>query len=308
VCTKLPNREEDPDRQIRIAVLDTGIDLTNPFFLSKMDSIKCWPDVQSCIDTDGHGSHVAFLIQRIAPHVQLHVAKISDGHGIAGISPSNIAKVSPLPVPSASSIVLTIAEAIRHFVADCSPGRWIHAINISFGFPKYHDYLAPVRQAVCAAQEKGVLIFAAAGNDGRNSGPSWPAVLSSSGVISVGATNAYGTEAPFSCNIKGQLCAFGEDVWGPPSEKSICRSGTSFATPIAVATAAIVLGYVESQIAKANLVLNGLPSDFLEGNKEGLRELYPRLRTAVGMTAVLKETCAMKEAPTYIAPWFFFTT
>jgi hypothetical protein len=90
-------------------VLDTGIDLTNPFFSSKKGNIKCWPDDQSCIDTDGHGSHVAFLILRIAPHVQLHVAKISDGNGVAGVNPSNIAKVPLLPVSSASSIVLTVA-------------------------------------------------------------------------------------------------------------------------------------------------------------------------------------------------------
>ena len=81
----------------------------------------------------------------------------------------------------------------------------------------------------------------------------------------------------------------------------IHRSGTSFATPLVVATAAIVLGFIDS--AEAALGEHGaLPEDFVA--------LRPRLRTLSGMERALQRTCAEdgKEPRLgfiYVAPWFF---
>lgn len=78
------------------------------------------------------------------------------------------------------------------------------------------------------------------------------------------------------------------------------RSGTSFATPIAAAIAAIVLAVMD----KADY------SDF-EEDKE---RLLPRLRTARGMESVLCRTCVVNPSGfsgsglSYIAPWLFLGT
>lgn len=62
--------------KVKIGILDTGINLQNPM-VTFAGRVSCWPDQKSCHDSDGHGTHVAYLINRIAPHAQLHVARIS---------------------------------------------------------------------------------------------------------------------------------------------------------------------------------------------------------------------------------------
>jgi subtilisin family serine protease len=83
-----------------------------------------------------------------------------------------------------------------------------------------------------------------------------------------------------------------------PSNEVIYRSGTSFATPIAVAIAAIVLGY-----------MNGSNKAVVPEDVESLKSW---LRTKSGMEGVLRETCVlqgpMKRTDiAYIAPFFFLT-
>ena len=65
-------------RRIKIAVLDTGIDMGNSFFSNLQNQIKCWPSEADCKDNDGHGTHVAQLLLKIVPHADLRIAKITD--------------------------------------------------------------------------------------------------------------------------------------------------------------------------------------------------------------------------------------
>lgn len=86
----------------------------------------------------------------------------------------------------------------------------------------------------------------------------------------------------------------------PPPVTKIHRSGTSFATPLVVATAALVLGFMDS--AEAALDKGALPKDFAA--------LRPRLRTLSGMERVLGRMCVeegkdLKSGFLYVAPWFF---
>lgn len=89
----------------------------------------------------------------------------------------------------------------------------------------------------------------------------------------------------------------------------IHRSGTSFATPIAAAIAAIVLGFVDGaspSVDPAVVVEEAralaVPADF--------DALKLRLRTKLGMEKVLCKTCVQQGEDkragfSYIAPWFF---
>src|SRR4051794_33544035 len=45
---KLPKRAEEKDKRIKIAVLDTGIDLANDWISSKRGRIQCWPTDKLC--------------------------------------------------------------------------------------------------------------------------------------------------------------------------------------------------------------------------------------------------------------------
>jgi len=63
-------------RRIKIAVLDTGIDMGNSFFSNLQNQIKCWPSEADCKDSDGHGTHVAQLLLKIAPHADLELPKL----------------------------------------------------------------------------------------------------------------------------------------------------------------------------------------------------------------------------------------
>jgi subtilisin family serine protease len=82
---------------VKIAVLDTGIDLTHPDMEARLDNIKGranWTNrnfknlVQ---DKNGHGTFTAGLILDYMPDAELYVAKIADNKPS---SPAMIAEVS----------------------------------------------------------------------------------------------------------------------------------------------------------------------------------------------------------------------
>lgn len=175
-------------------------------------------------------------------------------------------------------------------------------INLSFGFPEYNDRLQPIRKPLLQAQQNNVLLFAAAGNAAGNEGVYWPASMEV--VTRVNAVDGEGNVGNIS-TTGGELrpiFTLAEGVpscqFNSPSNEVIYRSGTSFATPIAVAIAAIVLGYMNS----SNKAV--VPED--------VESLKSRLHTKSGMEGVLRETCVlqgpMKRTDiAYIAPFFFLT-
>ncbi|KAF2797775.1 subtilisin-like protein [Melanomma pulvis-pyrius CBS 109.77] len=282
VQDRIPKRAKEKNSRIRIAVLDTGIDLKNPWIGQKARRIQCWPTDQSCGDTDGHGTHVAYLLLRLAPHAQLRIAKVRKSHMLRDADVEHIAK------------------AIRHFSSD--DHNRVDIIHLSFGFPQFHERLRPILTAIRAARENNVLVFAAAGNEGGNKGVFWPAKLYETGdVICVNASDSDGNASGFNPTTAAgtRICTLGEAV---PScerdhqEKTIHRSGTSFATPIAVSIAALVLGFVDNVLAR------DVPEDFAM--------LKQRLHTRSGMEKILHNTCVLSEGKrragfSYITPWFF---
>lgn len=158
-----------------------------------------------------------------------------------------------------------------------------------------------MQDAIRGARDKGVLVFAATGNSGLNAKIRWPASSTGSGVISIGATDSYGRVARFNSGSAQHLHTFGVGVASCAQDaqhNTIYRSGTSFATPIAVATAAIVFDFVECWVASLGSEEDALPDDFTDVRK--------RLHTAAGMEAILRKMCVSHDSSlAYIAPWFF---
>jgi subtilisin family serine protease len=96
--------EKLPDSAIpvKVAVLDTGIDLYNSCIEAHADRITGhnWlkePKLKKLKDLHGHGTHIAGLILDWIPHSELYVAKVTDGRDTT-CSPQTLAKVRTLKV------------------------------------------------------------------------------------------------------------------------------------------------------------------------------------------------------------------
>jgi serine protease len=151
-----------------VAVIDTGVtrvaDLGKTTFVPGYNFVA---NTDDAADDHGHGTHVAGTIAQ----------STNNGLGVAGVAYG--ASIMPLKVLSArgSGSMGAIAQAIR-WAAD----HGANVINMSLGGP---FAVGTISSAVKYAHNKGVVIVAAAGNDGRGR-VSFPARYP--GVIAVAAT------------------------------------------------------------------------------------------------------------------------
>ena len=88
--------------KIRIAVLDTGIDLADVMIKAAKSRIiqeRSWVgSPENVTDNYGHGTHVTRLLLQMAPAAEIYVAKITDNKNVNPENMSRIADVS-LPYP-----------------------------------------------------------------------------------------------------------------------------------------------------------------------------------------------------------------
>ncbi|TAJ17799.1 MAG: hypothetical protein EPO65_10440 [Dehalococcoidia bacterium] len=259
-----------------VAVVDSGVDWDHPALASRIavnqrdanfdgrddDGSGCADDIAGCSfvspetadpscgaffaspnwrasDDEGHGTFVAGLIAAAGTRSE-----------IAGIAPG--ARILPVKVLDCTGTG-RIAEASAGVRYAARMGAKV--INLSFGTRTDSPAL---RAAVEEAQRLGVLIVASAGNDGRR-GVTYPAAYP--GVLSVAASGAvvdgaldYTRVAPFAdfgvgvgllapgvgllsalppgrCGFDGWVCEGGPYARG---------DGSSFATPVVAAAAALV--------------------------------------------------------------------
>ncbi|MDO8562193.1 MAG: S8 family serine peptidase, partial [bacterium] len=145
---------------IRVAVIDTGIDIDNPdlrpaidtscsvsYFNRYFDNSGNDPMIFASIDSkvNGHGSHVAGVI-----------AARDDGHGVVGVAPeAKLCVIRILDKTGSGSIDATIwgiQQAIK---------AGVQVINLSVGVI---DGTQELKDAVQAAVNEGIVVVAAAGN------------------------------------------------------------------------------------------------------------------------------------------------
>jgi serine protease len=146
--------------EARVAVLDTGIDGTHPELAGKILSAESIDGSDPRTDRDGHGTHVAGLA----------CAATDDGRGVAGAGWGCGLHVVKLGtdvtgrIPD-EDIVRGLALAIAH-----TP----HAINMSFGGGPDS---AALDAAIQAAYDRGIVLVAAASNNGEGIRQGAPASL-----------------------------------------------------------------------------------------------------------------------------------
>jgi hypothetical protein len=146
----------------------------------------------------------------------------------------------------------------------------VDIISLSFGFP---TGIRKLRHEIDKAIHRNKIVFAAASNDGGNAARAYPA--SQDGVICVHSADGLGNVSPFNPTaLKGthNFCFVGENIeaaWpsSTPSKLGGLRrmSGTSFATPVAVAVAAFMIGFVSNKMPEH--INWGIPLKSSEGIK-----------------------------------------
>jgi subtilisin family serine protease len=68
---------------IKVAILDSGIDAGHEEFQNCIHSRKSFvPGAHDFLDSNGHGTHMAGLIQKVAPNAKLLIGRIFDGSSL----------------------------------------------------------------------------------------------------------------------------------------------------------------------------------------------------------------------------------
>ncbi|WZH48130.1 peptidase S8/S53 domain-containing protein [Fusarium acuminatum] len=285
---------EDPRRNwtgpVKIAILDTGIDLDHPDFNQRAKrrskvAAEQLPEktqkerIMGCknftdgpeddvTDDVGHGTHIAGLIMAIAPRAELYIAKVSS-------------------VQNSESKEESERMAME---------KEVNIVNMSLGFAEESSW--QLTEALEKVAEKSI-IFAAAANHGDSQAIAWPAhdhflaiCVTSGDDMGKPSNFAPGTNREFPIFV-----APGDNIlshW--PGGKFRKMSGTSVATPIAVGMAAMILAFLN----KTNAWEQEEKEDWISRTKER------RIRSTTGMRRVLEQTCRDRNGLKLLSPRFMW--
>lgn len=202
---------------IKIGIIDTGVDTTHKDL--KIAGGKSFIDgMSSYRDNNGHGTHVAGII-----------GALDNKFGTIGVAPkSQIFALKALD-EDGTGYVSDVIDAINWCVANK-----MDIINLSMGINEDIVYL---EEAVNRAAASGIIVVAAAGNDGKNK-VSYPARYPS--VVGTGALKTSTTLASFSNRGTGvTVTAPGYKIVSTIPGGFAAYSGTSMAAPFVAGTLAL---------------------------------------------------------------------
>jgi serine protease AprX len=148
------------------------------------------------LDSFGHGTHMAGIIAGrasaattgayatdmlnflgMAPDVRLISIKVADAHGATDVS----------------QVIAAIDWVVQH---KNDPGFNIRVLSLSYGTDSGQDYLVdPLAYAAEVAWKKGIVVVAAAGNDGFSHQGSMTSPAFDPFVLAVGAADSMGTSS-----------------------------------------------------------------------------------------------------------------
>ncbi|MBN9420100.1 MAG: S8 family serine peptidase [Candidatus Eremiobacteraeota bacterium] len=225
---------------VTVAVCDTGVlsthpDLSGNLVLPGFNSVDGSDNI---VPIHPHGTMVSGCI----------AASANNGQGVAGVAFG--VRVLPVRVSNkadGSAYLSDMANGVR-WAAD----HGARVINLSYGGAQY----ATIDQAAQYARTKNSLLFMAAGNDGQDISSSYPDYPS---FVLVGATNSSDARSSFSnYGTAIDMVAPGESIVTTTLNNGYASvSGTSFASPITAAGAALMLS------ANPNLTVTQLESKLM---------------------------------------------
>jgi subtilisin family serine protease len=242
---------------MRVAVLDTGVDLTHPALRGKLMTGRDFVDGDNDPSETGgasrsgwgHGTHVAGLVLLAAPSARVMPLRVLD--------------------PDGRGNVWAIAEALLYAADPDGVGAsndGAHVINLSLGTTQPTRMLDAVVELVTCSdddedeadddysdpgfrqdQERcnlhhGSVVMAAAGNSASSTERQYPAAEGAEGALSLAASNSSSRIASFSNRGPWiQIAAPGEGITSTvPGGGYGVWSGTSMAAPLAAGVAALV--------------------------------------------------------------------
>ena len=288
-------------QNVVVAVIDTGIDYTNPDLAENIwtnpgeiagngvddDNNGFIDDVHGydfCkndgdpMDENGHGTHCSGTI----------AARGNNGIGVTGINWRCKLMACRFLDEKGSGSVGDAIDAINYAVANGAD-----ILSNSWGGGGYSVALAA---AITNAKNNGVLFVAAAGNDSADSdsSPQYPSGYNISNVIAVAATDHTDALADFSNYGRNTVHLGAPGVYilsTVLNNRYAYYSGTSMATPHVAGVAALLLAYNPSMSLselKTRLIWTGDPVDSLSSRTITGRRLnaYNALAAQPGLTVM----------------------
>lgn len=217
-------RDYSTGENTSVAVIDTGINYKHPEIRDCFNRKKGYnfvDDTEDPLDDNGHGTHVAGIIAGancgVAYGTTLHALKVLNHKGEG----------------SEANAISALEWCVKNN---------IDMANMSLGAP----LASSAFEEMCSyAFDNGLLIVAAAGNDGART-PRYPAAFGAS-VIGVAATNRENTHAYFS-NIwpTNDISAPGVDILSSYLDGYAALDGTSMATPHVTGALSLAVSYAKN--------------------------------------------------------------
>ena len=235
---------------VTIAVIDTGVETDHPDLAGHLvDGYDELNDTATVADPvggpdSGHGTFVAGLIALAAPDARIMPIRALD--------------------PQGQGDEVDVASAIYYAV-----DHGANIVNLSLG--SYQDS-ATMDAAVAYAEQHGVVVVAAAGND-NTARPQYPAATS--GVVAVAATDRSDLKATFSNYGRYiTVSAPGTELYSAYDDGGYAfGDGTSFAAPLVSAVAGLVWAAhpeLDSSGVVRSLVVGSTNIDALNPDYAGL--------------------------------------
>jgi subtilisin family serine protease len=154
----------------------------------------------------------------------------------------------------------------------------VDIISLSLGF---ESSVTELREEIKKCLNEGIMVFAAASNDGGNAPRTYPATQDR--VFGIHSATSLGNKASFNPDPKpdeNNLSFLGVSIksFWPLNISSknktgfASMSGTSFATPVAVSVTAFIVGYVWKNIAEAQWVID-------PKSPEGMKAIFSLMKS-----------------------------
>ncbi|SCB65970.1 unnamed protein product [Fusarium graminearum] len=270
---------------IKVAIIDTGLDFpreARSLYKKQIKDCRTWLYCDTskhikmedlCTDSDGHGTHCASTVLKVAQNAHIYVAKVLE--------------IRSQEKARSETTTQAIVKALNYAIDEWK----VDIINMSFGC---RNRVAEIDEVMERAERNRIIMVAAACNLGALEPISWPA--KSNRVICVHAADGFGNPAPFTPDPEPNnhnFAAPGMAILGycPKGSDKLQRrmTGTSCAAPVVAGIVAVLLEFVRKHEAEYT-------------DKHRLLEL---LRERRGITAVLQKMVSKggRNKYDFLSPW-----